>query len=74
MSNPGSNKIEIPLSNETQTPRAPKTTQHQAQITVQNRRREYLARTPSYFSNVEHELAGKHSNTPHHSIHHIADV
>ena len=40
-------------------PRPPRSSSQQAQIRVQNRRREYLARTPSYFESSEHELAGE---------------
>jgi hypothetical protein len=40
-------------------PRGPKSPAQTAQIQAQNRRREYLARHPSYFENLEHELAGK---------------
>ena len=40
-------------------PREPKSPARTAQIQAQNRRREYLARHPSYFENLEHELAGK---------------
>lgn len=39
-------------------PRQAKTSEHQAVIKAQNRRREYLERTPEYFHNVEHELSG----------------
>ncbi|GKU05104.1 coiled-coil protein [Fusarium langsethiae] len=38
-------------------PRGPKSPAQTAQIQAQNRRREYLARHPSYFENLEHELA-----------------
>ncbi|KAK3182166.1 hypothetical protein K4F52_006535 [Lecanicillium sp. MT-2017a] len=38
-------------------PRRPRTDEHQAQIVVQNRRREYLNRHPSYYNSIEHELA-----------------
>ncbi|KAM0232865.1 hypothetical protein ACHAP5_010599 [Fusarium lateritium] len=38
-------------------PRVPKSPSRTAQIQAQNRRREYLARHPSYFENLEHELA-----------------
>ncbi|KAI1490004.1 coiled-coil domain-containing protein-domain-containing protein [Biscogniauxia mediterranea] len=38
-------------------PRPPKSPAHMAQIRVQNRRREYLERHPSYFDSLEHELA-----------------
>ncbi|KAM0307298.1 hypothetical protein ACHAPM_000010 [Fusarium culmorum] len=38
-------------------PRGPKSPARTAQIQSQNRRREYLARHPSYFENLEHELA-----------------
>ncbi|KAI0017878.1 hypothetical protein F4780DRAFT_781874 [Xylariomycetidae sp. FL0641] len=38
-------------------PRPPKSPAHAAQIRVQNRRREYLERHPSYFLSAEHELA-----------------
>ncbi|KAF5011788.1 hypothetical protein FDECE_2122 [Fusarium decemcellulare] len=38
-------------------PRRPKSPGRAAQIQAQNRRREYLARHPSYFENLEHELA-----------------
>ncbi|CAJ2503426.1 Uu.00g108200.m01.CDS01 [Anthostomella pinea] len=38
-------------------PRAPRSPAHAAQIRVQNRRREYLERHPSYFKSMEHELA-----------------
>ncbi|KAF4448925.1 coiled-coil protein [Fusarium austroafricanum] len=38
-------------------PRRPKSPSRTAQIQVQNRRREYLTRHPSYFDNLEHELA-----------------
>ncbi|KAG8671852.1 hypothetical protein FPOAC2_05213 [Fusarium poae] len=38
-------------------PRGPKSPARAAQIQAQNRRREYLARHPSYFQNLEHELA-----------------
>ncbi|KAK0753640.1 hypothetical protein B0T18DRAFT_310461, partial [Schizothecium vesticola] len=38
-------------------PRPPRSSSQQAQIRVQNRRREYLARNPSYFVSSEHELA-----------------
>ncbi|KAG5664253.1 hypothetical protein KAF25_007987 [Fusarium avenaceum] len=38
-------------------PRVPKSPSRAAQIQAQNRRREYLARHPSYFENLEHELA-----------------
>ncbi|KAJ4017980.1 hypothetical protein NW752_001890 [Fusarium irregulare] len=38
-------------------PREPKSPARTAQIQAQNRRREYLARHPSYFENLEHELA-----------------
>ncbi|KAI5921779.1 coiled-coil domain-containing protein-domain-containing protein [Camillea tinctor] len=38
-------------------PRPPKSPAHTAQIRVQNRRREYLERHPSYFDSLEHELA-----------------
>lgn len=40
-------------------PRPPRSSSQQAQIRVQNRRREYLARNPSYFESSEHELAGE---------------
>lgn len=40
-------------------PRVPKSPSRTAQIQAQNRRREYLSRHPSYFDNLEHELAGK---------------
>lgn len=39
-------------------PRVPKSPSRAAQIQAQNRRREHLARHPSYFENLEHELAG----------------
>ncbi|KPM39292.1 hypothetical protein AK830_g7271 [Neonectria ditissima] len=38
-------------------PREPKSPGQAAQIQAQNRRREYLARNPSYFDDLEHELA-----------------
>ncbi|KAK1830238.1 coiled-coil domain-containing protein 97 [Podospora conica] len=38
-------------------PRPPRPPAQQAQIRIQNRRREYLARNPSYFESSEHELA-----------------
>ncbi|KAF5001247.1 hypothetical protein FGRMN_1147 [Fusarium graminum] len=38
-------------------PRVPKSPSRAAQIQAQNRRREYLVRHPSYFENLEHELA-----------------
>ncbi|RGP67903.1 coiled-coil protein [Fusarium longipes] len=38
-------------------PRGPQSPARTAQIQAQNRRREYLARHPSYFENLEHELA-----------------
>ncbi|KAI1502011.1 coiled-coil domain-containing protein-domain-containing protein [Biscogniauxia marginata] len=38
-------------------PRPPKSPAHSAQIRVQNRRREYLERHPSYLDSLEHELA-----------------
>ncbi|KAK3331157.1 coiled-coil domain-containing protein-domain-containing protein [Apodospora peruviana] len=38
-------------------PRPPKSPAHSAQIRVQNRRREYLDRNPTYFQSTEHELA-----------------
>ncbi|KAF5023654.1 hypothetical protein F66182_4274 [Fusarium sp. NRRL 66182] len=38
-------------------PRGPKSPARYAQIQAQNRRREYLVRHPSYFENLEHELA-----------------
>lgn len=34
-----------------------------ARIRVQNRRREYLRKNPSYFGSAEHELAGKEGCT-----------
>lgn len=43
-------------------PREPKSDEHRAQIVVQNRRCEYLERNPSYYNNVEHELAGNHAS------------
>lgn len=47
---------------EKQTPRSAKTAPHQTQINIQNRRREYLTRHPSYLTKVDHELAGKSPN------------
>ncbi|KAF5657532.1 hypothetical protein FHETE_10392 [Fusarium heterosporum] len=38
-------------------PRVPKSPSQAAQIQAQNRRREHLVRHPSYFENLEHELA-----------------
>ncbi|KAM3429117.1 hypothetical protein MY4824_008427 [Beauveria thailandica] len=38
-------------------PRLRKSASHLAQVQVQNRRRDYLQRHPSYFDNIEHELA-----------------
>ncbi|KAM0670946.1 hypothetical protein MY8738_007232 [Beauveria namnaoensis] len=38
-------------------PRLRKSASHLAQVQVQNRRRDYLHRHPSYFDNIEHELA-----------------
>lgn len=39
-------------------PREPKSPAKIALIKVQNRRREYLQRTPAYFDSLEHELSG----------------
>ncbi|KAM0355627.1 hypothetical protein ACHAPU_000011 [Fusarium lateritium] len=44
-------------SPEKPTPRVPKSPSRAALIQAQNRRREYLVRHPSYFENLEHELA-----------------
>ncbi|RDA94989.1 hypothetical protein CP533_0141 [Ophiocordyceps camponoti-saundersi (nom. inval.)] len=44
-------------------PRQPKTAEQKASIQVQNRRREYLERNPSYLEDPEHELAGKLSGS-----------
>ncbi|RCI16865.1 hypothetical protein L249_1778 [Ophiocordyceps polyrhachis-furcata BCC 54312] len=41
-------------------PPPPKTAQQKASIDVQNRRREYLERNPSYLEDPEHELADAH--------------
>ncbi|KAK0612354.1 hypothetical protein B0T17DRAFT_584115 [Bombardia bombarda] len=38
-------------------PRPPRSSSQSAAIRVQNRRREYLLRNPSYFASTEHELA-----------------
>lgn len=40
-------------------PRDPKSSARAAQVRMQNRRREYLQRHPSYFDSLDHELAGK---------------
>lgn len=40
-------------------PRDPKSPSRAAQVRVQNRRREYLQRHPSYFDSLDHELAGE---------------
>ncbi|KAJ4132688.1 hypothetical protein NW754_015503 [Fusarium falciforme] len=50
----------LPQSEETldkPIPRGPKSPRRLAQIQAQNRRREHLARHPSYFESIEHELA-----------------
>jgi hypothetical protein len=41
-----------------QVPRPAKSPAQTAQIQAQNRRREYLERNPSYFTSLDHELAG----------------
>jgi hypothetical protein len=41
------------------TPRVPKSASKLAELQVQDRRREFLRRHPSYFNSTEHELAGK---------------
>lgn len=41
-----------------QVPRPAKSPAKTAQIRIQNRRREYLERNPSYFTGLDHELAG----------------
>ncbi len=45
-------------------------------IQVQNRRREYLHRHPTYFENLDHELAGQTPPTPPHlsSLHNLGVV
>ncbi|VTT56986.1 unnamed protein product [Fusarium fujikuroi] len=45
-------------------PRVPKSPSRTAQIQAQNRRREYLSRHPSYFDNLEHELAAPNLTLP----------
>lgn len=39
-------------------PRRPRTPAKLLRLGVRNRRHEYLVKTPSYFDNLEHELAG----------------
>ncbi|RDA88816.1 hypothetical protein CP532_5485 [Ophiocordyceps camponoti-leonardi (nom. inval.)] len=48
------------LAFEKPVPRVPKTAEQKASIKVQNRRREYLERNPSYLEDPEHELADAH--------------
>jgi hypothetical protein len=59
MSSPAQMDDQGPLQLDKPVPRPPKSADKQAQIHIQNRRREYLQRHPSYLENKEHELAGK---------------